>query len=217
MSSDPIECNTNTIDTLSNCLRANGLDGACAPPEGAIQFCQGGILAGSSRITYDAIQGQGNLVLDSYGSGPILFQPRSTFISGRDVNVAVASGAGGGRLNITAVGNSSIGGDVSVAEGFNIVNSANGSSQTITHGLAGGTLSTVKSDLDFSTQNGANNKLTFFADDPSGPTPVATGFTRSGRPALQILGGSAQQSDVIDRVDELLKALAQYGLITIVP
>lgn len=217
-SSDPIECNTDTINTLTDCLRANGLGGGAALPEGSIQYNEGGALTGSSRITYNAIPSEGNLVLDSYGSGPFLFQPRSTFISGRDVNVAVASGAPGGRLNISTVGSSTIGGDVSVGEGFNISNSANGNTQTISHGLPARQLSTIKSELDFATPNGGGNKLTFFEDDSTITNPpVATGFTRNNRPALQPLGGSATLPAVIDRVDELTKLLAQYGLITIVP
>ena len=192
-SSDPIECNTDTINTLTDCLRANGLGEAS---EGAIQY----------------IPDQG-LVLDAYNLGPVpLSEPKSTYISGRNVNVAVASGAPpGGRLNISTLGTGA-GGDVAVGEGFNISNNVLGSTQTICHGLPTKQLSTIKSTLDFASQSGDKNRLTFFEDDPTITTPpVAVGYTRAGRPAITKI---TNIEDVIDRVNKILNTLAIYGLIT---
>ena len=213
-----MECNTDTINTLTDCLRANGLDTGAAPPEGAIQYNEGGALAGSSSITYNAVPGQQNLILDTYGLGPVLSQPKSTFISGRDVNVHVASGAPGGRLNINTA-NSGAGGDVAVGEGFNISNNVpQPNTQIISHGLPSRQLSTIKSTLDFVTPNGNNNRLAFFEDDSTiTPSPIAVGYTRASRPVLSLLNGSAVADlpDIVDRINEILKALAVYGLIIV--
>jgi hypothetical protein len=203
-----MECNTDTVNTLADCIIASRGLGGAAPPEGAIQYNEGGALAGSSLITYnDPSQGLENLVLDTYGLGAVLNQPRSTYISGRDVNVHVASGVTGGRLNINTV-NSGSGGDVAVGEGFNISNNVPQlNTQTISHGLPAGGLSTIKSTLDFVTPD--RNRLAFFEDGAT-----AIGYTKAGRPNHPQLLPSATLTEVIDAFNNLLKSLAIYGLIT---
>ena len=193
-----IDCDTNTISELAGCL--NHLTTDVAPPEGSLQYNSGGVLAGTGSLTYNAT-GVGELVLNPTGAQDPFPTPLSrtntAFVSGETISLNVGFP---GKLDVARANSSSVGGDITVGDGFTIKNTLAGTGQTIKLGLA---MPVMETALDLTAPG--DHSLSFFGE---------RGWLRTTRPTIpQVPNNPGSTQGNADAINDLIKTLAQYGLI----